>query len=94
MTVWIFFRYAAAITSGFRGGMMVGDVLIRFLNERGWFTVRDEDTILDELLGIAVAVLGVGFQFHFGFSLPSPFNLIMFPLDLLETWLWFNVMSE
>ena len=45
---------------------------------------RQEDTMVDEMLSYVLAGLGFFFQLMFGFKLPFPLNLLLWPFELGE----------
>jgi len=63
---------------------MVSRNLMIYGNKRGWLHLKHEETNLDETVGWALAAIGVYFQVRYGFSLPFPFNILLFPLTFLE----------
>ena len=46
-----------------------------------------DDSILDDVIGWIIAFQGLWFQLNTGFSLPSPWNLILAPLSFFELYL-------
>jgi len=46
--------------------------------------LNHKETMLDEFVGWGLAALGFLFQISFGFHLPFPFNIVLFPLTVTE----------
>jgi len=93
---WKLQELVSAVQSGLRGGLMFSRGLLNFANNRGLKSVygislEHEHTYLDELVGYAIAVCGIFFQWHYGFSMPFPFNIVMLPLDALEWYVRWTV---
>ena len=64
--------------------------VLEYLNKMGYLQIKNEDTYLDEIVGYAIAVIGLWFQLSLRFSLPFPLNIILLPLRFVEWWLiWF-----
>ena len=60
----------------------------------GWLPENDEDTYIDEVLGWTLAAIGFYVQFKFGFGMPFPFNLILWPFEMLEWYIQWKVTEE
>lgn len=54
---------------------------------------RGHRRYLDEVVGYGLAAFGFAFQFFNGFTLPFPFNIIFFPLTLVEWWIRWSITS-
>jgi hypothetical protein len=61
--------------------------VLEYLNKMGYLQIKNEDTYLDEIVGYAVAVIGLWFQLSLRFSLPFPLNILLLPMRFLEWWL-------
>jgi hypothetical protein len=86
---WFLQRVISAFHSAVRGGTMCSRNLLNYLGKRGIIPeINHEDTYLDEIVGAALAGLGLLFQLSFGFQLPFPLNIILFPFTLME---WFLI---
>ena len=60
-----------------------------YLNKQGYISFNEDESYLDEIIGWAVAALGVYFQVTRFFNVPFPLNIFMFPLSFLdETLKW------
>ena len=93
---WYLQKILSAFYSGMRGGLMFSRALFAFLDERGWLAkcvcVKQGDdkpwdhneSIIDEVIGYAVAAAGFATQLYYGFSLAFPLNLIFLPLTIVE----------
>lgn len=88
----------SAVQSALRGGLMFSRGLLSHLNKRGvksifGFSLQDEHTYVDEIFGYTVALFGVWVQFQWGFGVPFPLNLVMWPFDVLEWYIRWSVTS-
>ena len=57
----------------------------------GPFSLNDEDTYVDELVGYTLALIGFYVQWNLGFGVPFPLNLFMFPLDMVEWYIRYTI---
>jgi len=53
----------------------------------GYIKIDDHETYLDEIVGFVVAALGLIFQLYYGFRVPFPFNVLLFPINIAEYFL-------
>ncbi len=81
----------SAVQSAMRGGLICARAMLRYANAHEMIEVRQEETYLDELVGYSLALLGFYTQFQYGFALPFPFNIIMFPFTLVEWYIRWQV---
>jgi len=91
---WYVQMVIAAFNSGLRGGRIFADALFSLALERGWMEKLPEwmakqpydpdNSYLDEVVMYTLAAGGIAFQLGFGFTLPFPLNLILFPLQIIE----------
>lgn len=93
---WKMQEVVSSVQSGLRGGLMFSRGLLNWLNKNGiknffGFTLEHEHTYLDEIVGYAVAVCGIWVQWNLGYSLPFPLNYVMWPLDLVEWYIRYEV---
>ncbi len=93
---WKLQEIVSAVQSGMRGGLMFSRSMLNFANNRGlkslWgMSLEHEHTYLDEVFGYAIAACGFFFQWHFGFAMPFPFNIVMLPLDAIEWYVRWSV---
>jgi len=84
MLAFVMQRLFSAIHSGVRGGLMCTRAGIRYLSKRKVINLDHENTCLDEVTGYVLAVMGFCFQVSTGFSLRFPFNLVLFPVTIME----------
>eukprot|EP00310_Coccolithus_braarudii_P020072 CAMPEP_0183345474 /NCGR_PEP_ID=MMETSP0164_2-20130417/10886_1 /TAXON_ID=221442 /ORGANISM="Coccolithus pelagicus ssp braarudi, Strain PLY182g" /LENGTH=323 /DNA_ID=CAMNT_0025516615 /DNA_START=15 /DNA_END=983 /DNA_ORIENTATION=- len=74
----------SAAQSALRGGLMCARALLAWSLKKGYHSMSDEQTHIDEGAGYALAVMGFYCQFIWGFGCPFPLNLIMLPFSLVE----------
>jgi len=77
-----------------RGGLLFSRSLLRYAKKRGMLPSYNEDYYWDEALGYAVAVVGLKFQWDYGFALPFPLNFIFFPLNIVEWYIRWTITSS
>jgi len=74
-----------AATSAMTGSVIATRALLLILKKKGFNVPEDlNDTSVDEIMGYCVAFLGFYFQFKMNFSVPFPFNVLLFPLEIAE----------
>lgn len=89
---WIAGRFLAAIQSGLRGGQLFTRCLFTYLRRTGHMTTDvDEKDPLFIGVSVVVACAGIWWQVKNFFRIPFPFNIVLFPLSLLESTLSFLV---
>ncbi|KAJ1442322.1 hypothetical protein B484DRAFT_442232 [Ochromonadaceae sp. CCMP2298] len=81
---WTVQRVISALHSAMRGGLMLSRNLLQYLHEMNILHIDAETSVMDEVAGYALAALGLYFQLSYGFSLPFPLNVLLFPFTLLE----------
>jgi len=86
---WWCTRVISGFHSAIRGGRLFSKYLVKHLHEKDILTA--EQANLDEYIGWAVAALGFVFQFYVGFGVPFPFNLVLWPLQLVEAFVTWSV---
>jgi hypothetical protein len=82
----------SAFYSGIRGGTMFAIAFINFMSLKGYMDsfpcvpkpFDAEKTYVDEAVAYPLAAVGFFVQFHFGFSLTFPLNIILLPLTIVE----------
>lgn len=84
---WFVQRIISAFHSAIRGGLMFSRNIMAYLTEMDIYKINHEESILDELVGYAVAVLGLYCQLRVGFTVPFPLNVVLFPVTMLEYFL-------
>merc|ERR1711957_667297 len=67
--------------------------MLRWARHQGYVTIAAEDTVLDEVVGYAVAALGFYYQYTWGFALPFPLSLLFFPLGWVEWYIRWAITS-
>uniref|UniRef100_A0A6T0ADN1 Uncharacterized protein n=1 Tax=Chrysotila carterae TaxID=13221 RepID=A0A6T0ADN1_CHRCT len=83
----------SAAQSALRGGLMCTRALLRYACAHGYFSRKAEDTYLDEGAGYALAAIGFYCQLIWGFGMPFPLNLIMFPFTIIEWYIRWSITS-
>jgi len=90
---WTIQSVISAFHSAVRGGAVAAKGTLHYLNKYGFVAVNADDTYLDEVVGYAIALLAFLVQFYTGFRLPFPFNVLLFPLRVLETIVVWTIMD-
>ena len=85
---WMSHRGISCIFSAIRGGTMCARNLLRYLSAMGYVEINPDETVLDELAGAVLALVGIWSQFSFGYDAPFPLNVIMSPFLILEFFLY------
>merc|ERR1740130_677127 len=80
----------SAVQSAIRGGRLAARKTLSYCDRHGYIQVADVDG-LAEVIGYTLAVLGFYTQWQWGFGLPFPLNLIMFPFTLIEWYIRYTV---
>ena len=96
---WKLQEIVSAAQSGMRGGLMFSRGICSFLNKRGYksflgLSLEHDKTYVDEVVGFLLAIVGFWFQWSFGFGMPFPFNVVMFPLDVIEWYIRHTVTND
>lgn len=81
---WTVQRILSAFHSAMRGGIVFARNIMAYLAEMKYVNINHEETYLDEIVGYSLAALGLWFQLAFGFGLPFPLNVILFPFTVAE----------
>lgn len=77
-----------AATSAMTGSIIATRALLLILKKKGFNVPEDlNNTFVDEIMGYCVAFLGFYFQFKMNFSVPFPFSVLLFPLDIAENYI-------
>jgi len=96
MTIaWMLSRIIATCHSSMIGGLMASRALLSLASQQGWVKVKVDESLVDEVAGWALCVVGAYFQLSSGFSLPFPLNIVLLPISVVEwflTWAvtWFT----
>eukprot|EP00560_Eucampia_antarctica_P001570 CAMPEP_0197831668 /NCGR_PEP_ID=MMETSP1437-20131217/11465_1 /TAXON_ID=49252 ORGANISM="Eucampia antarctica, Strain CCMP1452" /NCGR_SAMPLE_ID=MMETSP1437 /ASSEMBLY_ACC=CAM_ASM_001096 /LENGTH=315 /DNA_ID=CAMNT_0043434687 /DNA_START=114 /DNA_END=1061 /DNA_ORIENTATION=+ len=93
---WYIQTVVSALSSAMRGGLLVSRSLLKLANKNGWkfIPANHEETNIDEFLAYGMAALGFLFQFSMNFAVPFPFNILLFPFELAEMFLKYQVASS
>jgi len=91
---WWVSRVISAVHSAIRGGTLFGRYLVDYLHEKGYLKADSSTSGLDEAIGWGVALAGLLFQFACRFGVPFPFNLFLWPLQLLEGFIVWSIVSS
>jgi len=81
---WNVQKVVSAFHSAIKGGLIFSRHIIVFLNKKGLISINHEDTYLDEVVGWGIALVGFWFQLSNFFALPFPWNVLLFPLTIIE----------
>jgi hypothetical protein len=77
-------RILSAFHSAIRGGLMFARNILEYLSVMKIVEINHEETMLDEAVGYGLALVGLYFQLAFGFGLPFPLNILLFPFRIAE----------
>mmetsp|Transcript_27054 Transcript_27054/g.54183 ORF Transcript_27054/g.54183 Transcript_27054/m.54183 type:complete len:354 (+) Transcript_27054:121-1182(+) len=81
---WTVQRILSAFHSAMRGGLMFSRNIMEYLSEMNYMKINHEESVLDEIVGYGLALVGLYFQLAFGFGLPFPLNILLFPFTIVE----------
>jgi len=84
---WYIQKIISAFHSAIRGGLMFSRGILKFAHNKGYFHFKEEESSLDEIIGWSLAAVGFYFQFMMGFKLPFPFNILLFPIGMVEAYI-------
>merc|ERR1711935_146512 len=89
----------SAFASALKGGLMISRTVYDELLERkidlgGLVVEKHAKTRFDEYMSYGFAFLGFYFQFRMGFSMPFPFNLILWPFEFAEQFLRWSITTH
>jgi len=91
---WWIQRVISGFHSALRGGLIFSRNILSFASKRGFLKDFDEKTSnLDEVVGYAVACVGFLFQWKCGFSVPMVCSLFLWPVQVLEGYIAWQVSS-
>lgn len=77
-------RIIDSIYSAIRGGLMFSRNIMEYLTIKDIYKIDHKETIIDEIIGYALAFIGFYFQLRIGFQIPFIFRFLFFPLTFLE----------
>jgi hypothetical protein len=83
---WFIQRIISAFHSSFRGSFLLVSALLAYLTKYGYIsplTKTQKKTYV--LFGMGLGVMGFGWQFMSGFTLPFPLNILLLPLTITES---------
>ena len=73
---------------------MIARGSLALMCDNGFVNIKAEDTVVDEVLGWAIAFVGMYFQFSSGFQVPFPLNWFLWPLDWAEFYLKAKILQD
>jgi hypothetical protein len=96
---WYIQSVISAVTSALSGGQLMAQAAYDFCVYRKWtlgglIPPNHKDSYVDEMFMYIFAGLGIYFQFKLNFDMPFPFNLILWPLEMMEYWLRWTITSK
>ena len=86
---WYINAIITAVTSALTGALIISRTLLKIAHKKGvtmngLIPADDKDTYIDEAASYVFAFLGIWFQFKLNFDLPFPFNLFLWPVEMVE----------
>jgi len=90
---WWIQRYVSAFHCAVRGGLMLGREVVAYLNEKGYIKFSHESTYMDEVIAWSTAAVGLWIQVSSSFGLPFPLNIVLLPLQFVEGFVVWSIMS-
>jgi len=91
---WYMQTIISAFYSAIRGGRLFATALFNIFSERGWMDrmpdclvkkpFDPDESYLDECIAYPLAAFGFYMQWEYGFALPFPQNIALFPLTCVE----------
>ena len=84
-------RLLSTYHSAIRGGLLISRGLLSYLNAMRIVTLKEEDTLIDEITGYGLAYLGLLAQARHDFQLSFPLNVVLLPFSLVEAYLVNNI---
>jgi hypothetical protein len=96
---WYIQTIISAVTSALIGAQMMAwafydGCIYHKWTLRGLIPLNRDETYLDEMLTYFFAALGIYVQFKMNFDVPFPYNLILWPLELIEYYLRWIITSK
>jgi len=96
---WILQKIISAFYTGLRGGRMFSQGLVDLLNEKGLMEkipfikkpFDPDDSVIDDLVGYVIAAAGFTYQVVNWFTVPFFIEIFLYPLDILELFLMWQV---
>lgn len=90
---WKMQEVVSAVHLAMLGGLLFSRSMLRWARRQGHVASAPEDTVLDEVVGYAVAGVGFYCQWAWGFALPFPLSLLFFPLGWVEWYIRWTITS-
>lgn len=91
---WIAQFYASLVHCAISGALTFSRAFIAFLNDRGITDIDTDESWIDEITGWILAAVSILFQATYGTSLMFPFNIILIPFRVIETFLKVSASSD
>lgn len=91
---WLLQTVISAVQSASRGGLIIARAALRLANKHGYTDMDHEETLLDEFAGWGLALFGFFFQLSFGFGIPFPVSLVLWPASVVEYFLRWIVVNN
>jgi hypothetical protein len=80
----------SAVTSAMAGGLIISRAILQMVAKG-----KDHnDTMADEVVSYGLAGAGFYFQYYVGFDPPFPLNLFLWPVELAETYIRWNITKK
>lgn len=65
--------------------------VLEYLSKMKLIHINPDESYLDEIVGYALAAVGLYFQLSMGFRVPFPLNVLLFPFSCMEYFLIWTV---
>jgi len=96
---WYIQTIISAFTSAVAGGLLISRTLLKISRKKGInpgniIPESDDDTSFEETLSYVIACIGFYFQFRMGFTLPFPFNILLWPVGFVEYYIRWSVTGD
>ena len=93
---WYIQSIISATASALKGGLMMSRAVYQIMidhkiNLFGLIPDNHESSVVDEVMSYGFAALGFYTQFRSNFSLPAPWNLLLFPVEMAEQYVRYAV---
>ena len=88
---WTLQRIISAVHSALRGGLMCSRNVLEYLSKMQIIHIKADESYLDEIVGYALAAVGLYFQLSMGFQVPFPLNVLLFPFSCMEYFLIWTI---
>jgi hypothetical protein len=77
----------SAVASAMAGGLIISRAILQIVAKG-----KDHnDTLADEVASYGFAGVGFYFQYYVGFSAPFPLSLVLWPVDIAETYIRWSI---